>query len=170
MLSRKVDVHSHLCGHFHLSSGCSDHACSLPPVYDAALRKAGLLKPEGMPGIPTWSLETHLKLKDDLNISKSYVRPCAPLLRALNNGQISVSAPGTHLVPGQDKEARELTRECNDYGAKLKRDYPDRFGLFASLPLPDVEGALAEIDYAIDVCQADGFILMASSDSALLGR
>ena len=44
-----------------------------------------------------------------------------------------------------------MSRANNEYMARLVADYPGRFGMFACLPLPDVEGALEEIDYAFDV-------------------
>ncbi len=71
-----------------------------------------------------------------------------------------LSRPG---IPVSDSEkARKLARDTNDHGAQLVRDYPGRFGLFASLPLFDVEGSLREIAYAFDVLKADGACLVTS--------
>ena len=50
---------------------------------------------------------------------------------------VSVTNPG--LWFGDKAVTSRLARACNDYGAKLVADHPTRFGLFAALPLPDVD-------------------------------
>ena len=70
----------------------------------------------------------------------------------------SISAPGVWF--GEAEATRSLTRLCNDYAARLRVDHPGRFGMFASLPLPDVDASLAEIAYVFDTLKADGVGLM----------
>ena len=72
----------------------------------------------------------------------------------------SISAPG--LWFGDNEESVRLARICNDYAASIRSDHPGRFGVFACLPLPDVEASLAEIAHALDTLKADGIGLLTS--------
>ena len=62
-----------------------------------------------------------------------------------------------------------LARLCNEYAAQMARDYPDRFGFFASVPLPAIDGSLAEIEYASNVLGAAGVVLMTNYGGRYLG-
>jgi len=73
---------------------------------------------------------------------------------------LSISTPGIWF--GAAEAARKMARICNDYGAELARAHPGRFGLFAAVPMPDVDGTLREIEYAFDVLKADGIGFMTS--------
>jgi predicted TIM-barrel fold metal-dependent hydrolase len=79
----------------------------------------------------------------------------------------SVAPPGVWL--GDHAAARALARECNDHAARLAGDFPGRFGVFAALPLPDVDGSLREIEYAFEVLGADVIGLMTSVGDKWLG-
>ena len=81
---------------------------------------------------------------------------------------VSITNPG--LWFGDPAQARRLARACNDYGAKLVQDRPSRFGLFAAMPLPDVDATLKEIEYAYDTLKADGVGLFTSYGGMWLGN
>jgi predicted TIM-barrel fold metal-dependent hydrolase len=128
------------------------HAHYLPERYREALVAAGVTQPDGMPQIPAWSAEEHVGVMDRLGIATSL---------------LSVSSPGV-CVP-DEAAARDLAREVNEAGRRAVVDHPGRFGLFASLPLPDVDAAIAEIAHCVDHLEVDGFVLLTNVGGTYLG-
>jgi predicted TIM-barrel fold metal-dependent hydrolase len=57
----------------------------------------------------------------------------------------------------------------NDAGAALASSFPDRFGHFATLPLPDTGGALAELSRALDELGSDGVTVETNAGGRYLG-
>ena len=79
----------------------------------------------------------------------------------------SISTPGIQLP---DRLAsRKLARKCNDFAALLVAKYPRRFGALASVPMPDIDDAIEEIVYALDVLKLDGVVLFTNSQGIYLG-
>jgi predicted TIM-barrel fold metal-dependent hydrolase len=119
------------------------HAHYVPDGYRAALQRAGHSQPDGMPAIPAWSADAHVEAMDRLGIATSL---------------LSISSPGVHL--GDGSSAGDLAREVNETGRRAVVDHRGRFGLLASLPLPDVDAAIAEIAHCFDHLEVDGFVLL----------
>ncbi len=101
---------------------------------------------------PRWSLDGAIAYLDEARIDVAIA---------------SISTPGVHL--GDDAAAGILARRVNEYLADLKRDRPDRFGAFAAVPLPDIEGSLDQIAYALDVLELDGVSVMTNAGGRYLG-
>ena len=80
---------------------------------------------------------------------------------------LSTSTPGVRF--GDAAEARRLAQLCNEFAARMASDHPGRFGSFASLPMPDIDGTLGEIEYALDVLKAEGIGMTTSYDGAWPG-
>ena len=84
---------------------------------------------------------------------------------------ISITYPGIWLsgsnVPVD--ATRRLARECNEYGATMVADHKGRYGLFAVLPIPDIEGSLREIEYAFDTLKVKGVGVLSSYGDKWLG-
>jgi 6-methylsalicylate decarboxylase len=131
------------------SSGWIDvHHHFAPSAYADVLEKRGLT-PSPMAG---WSPQRAL---DDMDR--------AGIARAMN----SIVGPGVWFEDAT--LARRLARDANEYAAKLVADHPGRFGSLATLTLPDIDGSLREIEYALDVLKADGIMMWTSYGDKWLG-
>lgn len=129
------------------------HQHFVPDVYRKALIEAGLEKPDGLPiPVPAWSETEALSAMDKVGIDFGY---------------LSISSPGVNF--GDNTAARKLARQVNEEGARLAKIYPTRFGFLASLPLPDVDGAVTEAVYALDKLGAAGVLLQSNSLGMYLG-
>jgi 6-methylsalicylate decarboxylase len=80
---------------------------------------------------------------------------------------VSMTSPGIWWNNGE--EGRSWARDCNEFGAQMARDFPGRFGMFAAIPLPDIEGSMREISYALDTLKLDGIGLLTSYAGKPLG-
>jgi predicted TIM-barrel fold metal-dependent hydrolase len=87
-------------------------------------------------------------------------------LDAMDQAGVTTAYLTCPLSPGDNAAARgdmrRAARELNEYGARLVSDHKGRFGLFAVLPLPNVEDSLHEIEYAFDTLKAAGVGMMTS--------
>jgi predicted TIM-barrel fold metal-dependent hydrolase len=80
---------------------------------------------------------------------------------------LSLTLPG--LWFGKTDDVRKVARDSNEYAAKLRSDHPGRFGNFAAIYPPDTDGALKEIEYALDTLKAEGIGLYSNYQTIWLG-
>lgn len=73
------------------------------------------------------------------------------------------------VLVGRTDQAR-MVRESNDYCASLVAETPQELGFFASLPLPDLDGALTEVARSLDDLGAEGVVLPTSVAGAYLSE
>jgi 6-methylsalicylate decarboxylase len=123
-----------------------------PPAYLEMMRSLSGVDGAAFPGVTQWTPDRTIEEMDRHGVTTAI---------------LSLSPPGPRL-PDLEQN-RKLARICNEYGAALVRDHPGRFGLFAAVPMPDVEGVLREIAYALDVLKADGIELMTSYNDHWVG-
>jgi predicted TIM-barrel fold metal-dependent hydrolase len=127
---RKVDIHSHYA----------------PPQWAAAIPakiNQGAKMNSPLNSFKGWTPAVSIEVMDQAGVATS---------------MLSITTPG--IWYGEKfsplEKTRRLARDCNEFAAKMRADYKGRFGQFAVLPLPDVEGSLREIEYAFDTLKVDG--------------
>jgi predicted TIM-barrel fold metal-dependent hydrolase len=125
------------------------HLHFFPKVYVDAVGLDTLASQMPNKRAPEWSPELAIAMMDDNGIAE---------------GILSVSSGPP--IP----DAPRLLQACNEAAADLRARYKGRFGSFASLPLPDVDASLKEIEHAFDDLKADGVIVFASYDGHYLGE
>ena len=102
--------------------------------------------------VPAWSIDAALAGMDAAGIRTALT---------------SISSPG--FAPADAAQVPALARWCNEFAADMVRDYPGRFGMFAALPLNEVDAALTEVTHAYDVLHADGLCLLSNYAGRYLG-
>ena len=127
------------------------HQHLLPPAYTTWLRAKGVHAAGGRE-LPQWSPQQAIALMDAYGVGTAL---------------LSLSTPGTWL--GDSDEAAAMARQVNEFGAELVKDRPDRFGYFATVPLPDLDAAVDVAVQALDELAADGVVLLANNDGVYLG-
>jgi 6-methylsalicylate decarboxylase len=123
------------------------HHHHTPPPYLAAITAQNIPGP-----VRDWTPEKSIADMDKAGVATAMTSITTPAMRFLD-----------------DAGARKVARECNDYSAKLVADSRGRFGMFAVMPMPYVEGTLREIAYALDTLKADGIALLTSYGDKWLG-
>ncbi len=125
------------------------HHHFVPPAYKAEMNKKRPMQPV----MQSWTIQNSI---DDMDKAGTQI------------SLVSITTPGLYF--GHVEEARKLSRLCNDYGMEMMRDHPGRFGLFAAIPWPDVEGSLKEVEYALDTLKANGICMFTSYGDRWLGH
>ncbi|PRT55338.1 Decarboxylase yanB [Wickerhamiella sorbophila] len=126
------------------------HTHVVPPFWGEALPTHGG-DPSGW-ALPAWSPETALEFME---------------VQKIQTKVLSLTAPGVTGWPIAERAA--VCRRINEYVQDLCHKYPGRFGNFASLPLPDVEGSVKEVEYGLDTLGVDGFVVYTNYDGVYLG-
>jgi len=127
------------------------HHHILPGEYVDSLKKIGIAEVAGRP-FPAWSVENMLEVMDKYHIKAAIT---------------SISAPGVYF--NDEGFTIELCRTCNEFSAQLIKDYPERLGAYAVLPLPNMDASLRELEYSLDTLKLDGVTLLSSIGGYYMG-
>jgi len=127
------------------------HHHILPPNFVSALNSLSIPWTGG-PEVPSWSLQQAHDMMGAMGIDAAVASP----------------SPGVYWG-GDTAFAVKLARETNEFVADVVRDDPQHFGGFATVPLPDVDASLEELEYAYDTLGLDGVVLYTSQGDRYLG-
>lgn len=128
------------------------HSHYMGEVGHRLLTQSGLI-PKDFP-VPLWKPEAALEFMDRHDIATQML-------------SVPFSLRGHETDP---EFPAPLVRELNEALAEVVKDYPDRFGAFATLPFNTTEAALAEIEYALDILKLDGVALTSNVGGTYFGQ
>ena len=131
------------------------HSHAIPDSYRELVARHGSLLDEGFP-LPRWSAEAHLQLMDEAGIETSVL-----------------TLPAPHPYWGDIEETKREVRRLNEEMAEITNDQSPitnhKLAFCATLPLPDVDAAIAEARYAMDSLGAVGVKLATNVYGQYLG-
>lgn len=127
------------------------HSHAITDDYINFVKANGAEMDEGFP-IPSWNVESHIAFMDKAGIKTSVL-----------------TMPAPQPFFGDTKTSAKVCRKFNEECATLKVRYQGRFLFCAALPLPDVDAALKEARYALEVLGADGVKLATNAYGQYLG-
>ena len=129
------------------------HHHIIPPDYRKDLRNARIDEAGGR-ALPDWSPDAALQTMAELDVATAI---------------LSVSTPSATFLP-KPADAAALARDLNDYTAALVASRPDRFGFFATIPMPHADASVTEIVRVLDDLKADGVVLLSNNAGVYLGE
>lgn len=91
----------------------------------------------------------------------------------MDAGGVATAACSTLLpndVTDDPKDLAACSRDANEHMTKMRADHCGRFLVLASLPLPDIDATLNEIDCAYRTLQVDGVHMPTSAGGHWLGE
>ncbi|MHA2222945.1 MAG: amidohydrolase family protein [Candidatus Thorarchaeota archaeon] len=134
------------------------HHHVIPDVYVNTLAEMGIAELSGMV-MPAYGPDKCLSDMNKLGIDKAVISTPFAGLPHSDSG----------FLLKNEEFSRRLVRKTNTIISEMIQGHPDRFGGFASVPLPDVDGAFEELEYAMDELHLDGVILLSNSKGMYLG-
>lgn len=128
------------------------HSHYFPDKYYHLLNKYDITHPDNV-FVPKWNLKDHLSKMEKANIIYT---------------ALSITSPFFNFV--DSSELAQAVRECNEEGSKIADENPDKIGILASLPLPDVQASIDEIEYCTKKLNVKGFALPTHASGVYMGN
>jgi predicted TIM-barrel fold metal-dependent hydrolase len=104
---------------------------------------------------PTWNLTSYMSFMDSEQIDRAV---------------FSFSTPGANVFQGKKLATVALARLMNEQAAVFCAAFPSRLKFYAVVPLPYVQEAITEAQYALTKLGAAGIFLTSNFEGTYLGN
>ena len=127
-----------------------------PPAYlKRQMEWEGARKIPPFAGVPDWTPSRAVEQMDKSGVTTAVLS--------------LASTPGLWFDDGAEAASKTAIM-CQDYAAEMRKDYPNRFGIFAPLSMMNIDATLKEVEHAFDVVKADGINLQTNYGNKWLGN